>query len=431
MQNKTRQKDERVKKFNNCWLKMKEFEGWLEKISETTENEDSAFCNICEIGLIAHKSTLMKHKVSKRHKKNEEKIGHGNQTITTDEVKRAELKICAFVAEHNLSLKVTDCLVPLCKNIFPDSDIAAKISSKRTKTSKIIKKAIGNNFLQLLYEKLKEPSTFFSIIMDETTDVSSVKQCALTVAFMDGENGVKYKFFDMFEVTSGTADNLYNSFKDCIVSKGIPLENLVGFSSDTTNVMVGEYNSVFSRLKKDCPDIALIKCACHLIHLAASKACLKLPSHIEDLLRFIYSYFSRSYGRQKSYVEFQEFFQVEVHKFLSPATTRWLSVKECVDRVLEQYYPLQAYFLLTLYEDHCDTLESMLITMDDKFTQLYLEFMSYVLGILCEFNRMFQAEKPLLHKLKPEVEKLLKDMCSNYMDVEYVKKNSCVSNQVL
>lgn len=415
---KTREKDERVNKFNDGWLKMKEFEGWLEK----TENEDSSFCSICAITLIAHKSSLIKHKLSKRHKKNEAKIAHPNQMVPTDEVKRAELKLCAFVAEHNLSLQVTECLVPLCKNIFPDSDIASKIASKRTKTSKIIKHAIGNNLLQLLYEKLKEPSMFFSIIMDETTDLSSVKQCALTVAFMDGENGVKYKFMDMFEVSSGTADNLYNSLKECILSKGIPLENLVGFSSDTTNVMVGEYNSVFSHLKKDCPDIALIKCACHQIHLAASKACLKLPAHIEDLLRFISSYFSRSFGRQKSYLEFQEFFQVEIHKFLSPAKTRWLSVKECVDRVLEQYDPLQAYFRLTLYEDPSDTLQSMLNTMDDKFTKLYLEFMAYVLGTLCEFNRMFQAEKPLLHKLKPEVEKLLKDMCSNYMDVDYVKK---------
>lgn len=95
----------------------------------------------------------------------------------------------------------------------------------------------------------------------------------MTVIFIDENNDVKVRFFDMLETKSGTADNLYNEFKKSLHYKGIPLTNVIGFSSDTTNVMAGDHNSVFTHLKKDCPEILCIKCSCHMIHLAASKAC--------------------------------------------------------------------------------------------------------------------------------------------------------------
>lgn len=155
---------------------------------------------------------------------------------------------------------------------------------------------------------------------------------------------------------------------------------------------------MFSHLKQDRPDIACIKCSCHMIHLAASKACLKLPKSVEDMLSYVGAYFGRSFARQKTLKKFQEFYHVDIHKILSPANTRWLSVKACVDRVLEQFVPLQAYFKEASKEDPSHTLNMVLDTMENNFTPAYLEFMSYVLGILCGFNKMFQAEKPLLHK---------------------------------
>lgn len=160
-----------------------------------------------------------------------------------------------------------------------------------------------------------------------------------------------------------------------------------------------------------------------MIHLSASKACLKLPRSVEDLLRNIGSHFSRSYGRQEKLKEFQIFFQVDIHKILLPSNTRWLSLKACVDRILEQFDPLNAYFTETVFSDPSKTTEEMLKSMSNKFTKIYLEFMSYNLGLLNEFNLMFQAETPLLHKLKPETEKLLRVLCLNFMPLSFVKQN--------
>ncbi|GBP52106.1 PRADC1-like protein [Eumeta japonica] len=77
-----------------------------------------------------------------------------------------------------------------------------------------------------------------------------------------------------------------------------------------------------------------------MINLVASQACLKLPRSVEDFLRSIGAHFSRSTKRQNKLKEFQDFFKVDIHKILSPATTRWLSLEACVNRTLEQYQVL-------------------------------------------------------------------------------------------
>ncbi|XP_014299066.2 uncharacterized protein LOC106693944 [Microplitis demolitor] len=317
-----------------------------------------------------------------------------------------------------------DVLGPIITKIFPDSKIAKNLSMKRTKTtatvkslSKILMKNLCDDYLQI-------PGTFFSLIMDETTDTKNIKQCAFTVIYYDeSTQKITTKFFDLAETDEGDAEGLYSLLENAVTHKKIPLDNFIGFSSDTTNVKVGDKKSIFALLKQNIDGIVTVKCSCHMIHLVASKACAKLSKSAEDLLRNLGSYFHRSWKRIKELQEFQEYFEVKIHRVLSPSNTRWLSLKSCVDRILEQYTPLQVYLQGQLLKDPSPTLQTMLKTMDNRFTFITLQFLSYTLGVLTDFNLMFQTEKPVLHKVKPEIENLMKDICSNYMDIAYIRKN--------
>ena len=53
-------------------------------------------------------------------------------------VKISELKLAAFVAEHDLSFKVMEHLPHFIKSACVDSDVAVGINASRTKTTKII-----------------------------------------------------------------------------------------------------------------------------------------------------------------------------------------------------------------------------------------------------------------------------------------------------
>ena len=200
----------------------------------------------------------------------------------------------------------------------------------------------------------------------------------------------KYFLLDMVELVDGTANGIYLATKQVFLELHIPMENIIGYSSDTTNVMFGEHNSVTQMLKAEYPNIFIVKCSCHLIHLVSSYAALKLPKSLEDLCRDIYNHFHRSSKRQDVYQQFQSFFNEEPRKILSPGQTRWLSLEECVNRILEQYQALQHYFVLTANEDPTHANDRIVKSLHNKFTLAYLEFLTYQLRRFNAFNRLFK-----------------------------------------
>jgi hypothetical protein len=422
--------------FNEKWLEMSNLRNWLQKV--TNDHGDVApKCKFCNLVLANHKGVLEKHSGSSKHKQMMS-LNSSNKTITelvsnpeTETkklIKRAELKLAGLLAANNLPFVLMDTLVPLLANIFPDSNIAKGLQMGRTKATAVVTQILGPEFSMELTNSIKEPGSYFSLILDETTDTSSKKQCAITAIHCDTDINIKTSFLDMVEPESSTGESLFLCLKKSIEDRNIPPSNFVGFSSDTTNSMVGEHNSVFSRLKQEFENIVCLKCSCHSIHLVASKACLHLPRSLEDTLRNIGSHFSRSDKRQKRLLEMQEFFNTEIHKILSPATTRWLSLKQCVDRILEQLPALIPYFSAEVYDDPSKTTEEILCVLKNDLMIIYLEFLSYTLSLLTDFNVLFQSEVPLLHKLKPEIEKLLKTTYSNYMKIEISKKDPFTIN---
>ena len=139
----------------------------------------------------------------------------------------------------------------------------------------------------------------------------------------------------------------------------IPLENLIGFAADGASNIMGEHNSLTSRLRQEAPGITIFKCACHSIHLCALSAAKTLPWKAEDLIRSIYTYFSHSAKRMSEFSEFQQFCNTKPHKILHVSQTRWLSFHMAVSRVLEQWRPLSLYFSKKHLEDRLSAATSI------------------------------------------------------------------------
>lgn len=89
------------------------------------------------------------------------------------EVKDGKVRLAAFIAEHDLSMRVTDHMVQVIQAVASDSEIAKKITLGRIKASTIIKTVTGKESKKILVDEIKKK--FFSIIVDETTDKTCEK----------------------------------------------------------------------------------------------------------------------------------------------------------------------------------------------------------------------------------------------------------------
>ncbi|KAL1469867.1 hypothetical protein MTO96_024773 [Rhipicephalus appendiculatus] len=84
-------------------------------------------------------------------------------------------------------------------------------------------------------------------------------------------------------IKDATAQAMYDHIVKAFGDWNVPYkENMIGFAADGANVMMGARNSVMTHLRKDIPNLFVMKLICHSFHLCSSYACEKLPRAVED-----------------------------------------------------------------------------------------------------------------------------------------------------
>ena len=392
--------------FNDEWLQIEEFKHWLKP---DPSNKYAARCTVCSTSLInVNRSALTKHAESVKHVKNNDikrstfTINHFLQKPTTPsidcKVAQAEIVLTAFVAEHNVPFSHMDHLVECMKTAFPDSQIAQKLTLKSTKLSYVLQDGLAYSQRRNVVDRCK--SQKFSVLLDESTDISVSQVLAVVVRFFDESRcTVVDALFDLIEVDNGTAAGLYSSFKELMISNQIPLENIIGFASDNCATMMGQNNGFQVLLKADVPQVVVVGCICHSIALCANHASQSLPSWLESFVKDVSFYFSRSSKRCQAFDLIQDVVAVKKHRVLKLCQTRWLSRGQVVERIIEQWEALELFFQSESQTDKVDCAGSIYKTMRTAGTKHVLLFLGYVLKKVNVMNLEFQSQHFRLHKV--------------------------------
>ncbi|KAK3888410.1 hypothetical protein Pcinc_007538 [Petrolisthes cinctipes] len=237
----------------------------------------------------------------------------------------------------------------------------------------------------------------FSLLIDESTDVSVSQNLAVVVRFFDSKKTkVTDALLDIVEVDDGSAHCLYQAVKRLLEEKKIPLCNIIAFASDNCSTMLGSISGFQALLKKDVPAVCVLGCICHSFALCASHACAQLPSYLEQFLRDICCYFSRSSKRLHQFKLIQDIVHTPKHRMLKLSQTRWLSRGKVISRILE---PLSLRALLLFFQGEMNT-EAVKLDgageiykrMTNRGTKHMLLFLNYILGKVDKMNVEFQSE---------------------------------------
>lgn len=159
--------------------------------------------------MVSEITTIKKHRNSSKHSKNAKNIT-GTKPISNifkkvdqdknlkqiDQIKTAEVLLCGFLSEHNISFNAVNHLTQLLKNAFPETEIVKKIVLGRTKATKIVTNVIGMNHKEELIKDLK--NTSFSVIIDESTDVGTLKTLCICVRYFNSTNNrIQSRFWEL------------------------------------------------------------------------------------------------------------------------------------------------------------------------------------------------------------------------------------------
>ncbi|KAJ8954327.1 hypothetical protein NQ314_007131 [Rhamnusium bicolor] len=311
-----------------------------------------------------------------------------------------------------------DHLPQIIASACPDSKIASKLKIKRKKATQLIKILIGPSNKDELILDLKE--NYFSIILDETTDISTSK-CLAVIARYYKNNKILDRFFILVEIENSTANGLFQAIKGMLTKYNIPFKHVIGFGADTCSVMMGNKNGLKVLFEDLNPNIITNGCTCHSFHLCSSYACEKLPRSIEQFSRDIYNYFSNSSKRCMELKECEVFANERPHAMLCPSQTRWLSLQSVINRILEHWASLELFFTRAAIEDNISSAQNILSALHNPVYKLYFYFLSYVLDIMNRLNLEFQSEIPKVHVLLKRVTTLYKLILKSFIKGPYLQ----------
>ena len=250
----------------------------------------------------------------------------------------------------------------------------------------------------------------FSILMDESTDVSVKKLSAVCCRYYDEkQHAVVDAYLEIVETAVATGSALFEALDGCLDKFNLKWSNCIGFGCDGASSMVGQYNSVWSRIQQKNRDVLLMKCICHSLDLAEKHVFESMPSQLGFLLSAVPGWFSKSDLRREKYRTLaEEFEEVESEQntseensncsrklpFLKSSKTRWLVRSRVIKRIITNWIILQSYFSDEANEATQSTKfkANMLKNLfNDSLNYLYLIFLNPVVHEAEKVNALFQS----------------------------------------
>jgi len=176
-----------------------------------------AKCKICHVFLNNHYSDLKRHKNLKKHKASENIIfGKCQQKFTCQnmkslEEKHAEAKLALYVACHT-SINAVDHLNNMCKVAFHGNSVTQNLCLHRSKCTYILNNVLAPYFQHKLTADIE--NSFFSIIIDESTDISVNKFLGIIIIyFSESQNQIITTFLDMLQLFNFSASAIVEVIK--------------------------------------------------------------------------------------------------------------------------------------------------------------------------------------------------------------------------
>lgn len=252
--------------------------------------------------------TSVQQMVSEAHQKAVEENRHFIKTVAEILLLTAKQDIAQRGHRENDENTNRGNFLEILKIISNHDPIIAKKCANLPKNAKYTSAQIQNEVLEILAEMIRKQiieevksSGEFSLIVDETKDVSKTEQISFVLRYF--YNGTVYESFLQFEAAEQLhAEGLTKTILSCLDAYGLDYKaNLVGQGYDGAAVMSGIRSGVATRINAVCKHAIYIHCYAHRLNLVLVDTAKAVPEAADffALLERLYVFLSGSYVHNK------------------------------------------------------------------------------------------------------------------------------------
>lgn len=421
------------------------------------------FCSVCICTVDVKKGfqSLSQHAATKKHKQNagiklnvkqlkltttsmieknsqtEDTLAENSKLTTfsaihlysiSDQSVVAELIWALKVVSSNYSFASSDGIVEVFQTMFSDA-IPKGFSMSRSKLTYLITDALGPYFREELIKDIGNEC--YSIIYDETTNSEGNKELQVLIRYYSTSKCmVITQHLQTMFIGKATADILSVKIVGAVENANLSLTKLIMIGSDGPNV-----NKKVARLINDqilhCRSKSLINigtCSIHTIHNAFLKGIDKYGENSEQLIISIYYYFKGWPTRWEEFENILEKFKLPVRRFIKHVPSRWLTLHDSANRVLENWSAVEYYFLKFIPQQKSSVSTTNSYTkIRDILSIITIKceiiFIQSSAKIFMKYTGLMQKSEPLVHVMYTELHSLLCTLAGRICKTEYIPKS--------
>lgn len=340
----------------------KSYTNWKNALEDFSKHAATAYHKRC----FAHAENFLSVADGKIEKiTNQLSSEHAQQTAENRQKLRSIVETIILCGRQELALRGTNDFGKVmngnCRNVN-DGNFRALLRFRISSGDSIINKhlesglanaqytspLIQNELIQICGSIIKEEivkkvnaATCFSVMADETTDISQKEQLSICLRYVDEEKGcIREAFLEFVPTLDLTGKGLAKLIIDSLKSNNINCEYLVGQGYDGAAAFSGYLHGAQACIQKDFPMALYVHCSAHSLNLALSNSSsLPLIRNFMGTLQSVATFFQNSAKRTQvlkdSISEISP--QSKRASLVAFCETRWVQKHESIIRFKELY----------------------------------------------------------------------------------------------
>ena len=238
---------------------------------------------------------------------------------------------------------------------------------------------------------------WFSLLADETRDVSNCEQLVLCLRWVSEEYEVNEDQVGLIQLDNTTAETIYTSLKDSLIRLGIPLEKCRGQAYDGARNFQGHVSGVARRFMDDNAAALSVHCLAHSVNLCLQEVA-RSSKPVKEALNFamdIIQLIKLSPKRQVTLETVQK--QQESPSstgIRSLCPTRWTVRAGAMQAIISNYQALRETMEISSHgSDDCSRRANGILALMDRFSVYFgLKFSTLLFSITEQMSVHLQAK---------------------------------------
>jgi len=270
---------------------------------------------------------------------------------------------------------------------------------------------MAHDVLRTLIEEIKS-AEFFSVIMDETTDITVKEQVSICFRVVTENLEPEELFVGFYETSKTTADALFQLLKDVLMRFSLPIGKCRGQCYDGASNVSGIRTGLQARVQEQEPRALYIHCTAHVVNLVVHDVAQNIPA-CRNFMALIRDMITLIRNSPKRLTWFQEFQGKEAPSLRPLCPTRWTVKTASLQSIASNYSALMEFLEDLCLNDKGDAggkANGLLLHLQKFSTFFSLKLMLKFFSRMETVNAALQKSQLHLQKARQMVDTLREDI---------------------